>query len=261
MKALAIAATGMSAQQSNVEVIANNIANMKTTAFKRMRLETADLSYQSLKRQGVTNTEGGNVIPAGVEIGLGVKPVAVTRNISQGNIELTNNPLDIALEGKGYLVVDLPDGTQAYTRAGNLQRNGDGLIVTNDGYQVSPGITIPENTREIVINRDGEVIVMVEAENEPQNLGRLQLASFVNEVGLQALGDNLFKETEASGAAQEVFAGEAGYASIRQHYVETSNVDSVMEITNLITAQRAYELNGKSIETVDQMAQTVSRMK
>lgn len=261
MKALAIAATGMNAQQTNVDVIANNIANISTTGFKRARAEFSDLMYQSQRRQGIINTEGGNVVPAGVEIGLGVKPTSVVRIMSQGNLQMTNNPLDIALEGRGFLRINMPDGTEAYTRAGSLGKTADGLIVTSDGYEVAPGITIPDNTREISINRGGEVFALLDGETEPQLLGRLELATFVNEAGLEALGDNLFRVTDASGDPIDGLPGEDGFASVRQGYVETSNVDSVTEITSLITAQRAYEMNSKVIETADQMGRTVSGMR
>mgnify|MGYP001168690673 CR=1 FL=1 len=261
MKALAIAATGMTAQQRNVEVIANNIANLNTTGFKRARAEFSDLMYQSLRRQGATSSENGTVVPAGVEIGLGVKPVAVTRVISQGALQMTGNPLDLALEGRGYIQVTLPDGSAAYTRAGNLQKSPEGMIVTADGFEVSPGIAIPENAREVSITREGEVLAYLDAEPEPQNIGRIQLAAFVNDAGLEALGDSLFRATAASGGPLEGFPGDPGFATVRQGYVESSNVDSVAEITSLITAQRAYEMNSKVIETADQMGQRVSQMR
>lgn len=261
MKALAIAATGMSAQQTNVEVIANNIANLNTTGFKKSRAEFTDLMYQSQRRQGVNSTEAGTIVPAGVEVGLGVKPSAVTRITLQGNLENTGNPLDVALEGRGYLKIDMPDGTETYTRAGNLQKSADGTVVTVDGFQVSPGIVIPENTREITINRDGEVLAFIDGETDPQNIGRIAISNFVNEAGLEALGDNLFRPTEASGEPIEGFPGDPGFATLRQGYVETSNVDSVSEITSLITAQRAYEMNSKVIDTANQMGQTVSQMR
>lgn len=261
MKALAIAATGMTAQQHNVDVIANNIANVNTTGFKRAKAEFSDLMYQSLRRQGATSTESGTVVPAGVEIGLGVKAVSVTRIASQGSLQMTGNPLDVAIEGRGYLQVSLPDGTTAFTRAGSLQKSAEGTIVTADGFELSPGIVVPENTREITINRDGEVQVFVDAEVEPQNLGRLSMATFVNEAGLEALGDSLFRPTTASGDPIDGFPGDPGFATVRQGYIEGSNVDSVTEITSLITAQRAYEMNSKVIETADRMGQTVSQMR
>jgi len=261
MKALAIAATGMSAQQMNVEVIANNIANLNTTGFKKSRAEFSDLMYQAHRRQGTTSTEAGTIVPAGVEIGLGVKPSAVTRISSQGSLENTGNPLDLALEGRGFFKIDMPDGTETYTRAGNLQKAPDGTIVTVDGFPVSPGIVIPENTREVTVNRDGEVLAFLDGEVEPQNLGRITITTFVNEAGLEALGDNLFRATEASGDPVDGFPGDPGFATLRQGYVETSNVDSVTEITSLITAQRAYEMNSKVIETANQMGQTVSQMR
>lgn len=261
MNALAIAATGMTAQQRNVEVIANNIANMSTTGFKRAKAEFSDLMYQSYRRQGTSSTENGTIVPAGIEIGLGVKPSVVTRISSQGSLQMTNNPLDVALEGRGYLRISLADGNEGYTRAGNLQKSPDGTLVTTDGFEVSPGIVIPENTREVTINRDGEVFVFVDGEAEPQAVGRITLANFVNEAGLEALGDNLFRATDASGAAIDGFPGDAGFATLRQGYVEGSNVDSVTEITSLISAQRAYEMNSKVISTADEMGRTISNMR
>lgn len=261
MKALAIAATGMTAQQHNVDVIANNIANVNTTGFKRAKAEFSDLMYQSLRRQGTTSTESGTVVPAGVEIGLGVKAVSVTRISSQGALQMTGNPLDVAIEGRGYLQVALPDGTSAFTRAGSLQKSAQGTIVTADGFELSPGIVVPENTREITINRDGEVLVFLDGETEAQNAGRLGMATFVNEAGLEALGDNLFRPTAASGDPIDGFPGDPGFATLRQGYIEGSNVDSVTEITSLITAQRAYEMNSKVIETADRMGQTVTQMR
>jgi len=261
MRILSIAATGMMAQQTNVEVISNNIANMNTTGFKRARAEFQDLIYQSERRQGSLSSDTGTVVPAGVEIGLGAKTAAVVRISTQGGLVRTDNKLDLALDGKGYFAVAMPDGGLAYTRAGSFQINGQGQVVTVDGYEVSPGITIPQNTTDISVNQSGEVMAYVEGAAEPQQVGQVQVASFVNEAGLQALGDNLFKATPASGEAQEGTPGQPGFGIVRQGYVEASNVNIVQEITSLIAAQRAYEMNSKVVETGDQMSQTTTNIR
>ncbi len=260
MRILKIAATGMMAQQTNVEVISNNIANINTTGFKRGRAEFSDLIYQSQRREGTFSSDAGTIVPVGVQIGLGVKPTAVSRIVEQGNLQATGNPLDLALEGKGYFSVDLPDGTRAFTRAGAFQLSPEGEIVTLDGYLLAPGIVVPEQARDIEINRNGEVFAITDAP-EPQLVGRIALSSFINEPGLEPLGDNLFRETLASGAEQLGLPGEEGVATIRQGYVETSNVNVVEEITDLISAQRAYEMNAKVIETADQMSAKVSNLR
>ncbi|HSK39061.1 MAG TPA: flagellar basal-body rod protein FlgG [Arenibaculum sp.] len=261
MRVLSIAATGMMAQQLNVEVISNNIANINTTGFKRARAEFQDLMYQSERRQGSLSSDTGTIVPAGIEIGLGVKPAAVNRIHTQGNLVSTGNELDLAIEGRGYLNVTLPDGETAYTRAGSLKLSPEGMLVTPDGYMVTPGIVVPENTREVVINRSGEVMAYVDGDAEPQNLGQLTLSVFVNEAGLEATGDNLFRETPASGQPQDGIAGQAGYGTIRQRYLESSNVNVVQEITDLISAQRAYEMNSKVVETGDEMSGTITNMR
>lgn len=261
MRALSIAATGMTAQQRNVETIANNVANVNTTGFKKSRLEFSDLMYQPIRRQGSLSSNAGTMVPAGVEIGLGVKPVAVTRITTQGSLQQTGNALDLAIEGRGYFVIQLPNGENAYTRAGALQRSAEGQLVTVDGYEVAPGITIPADTREIVISRTGEVLAYENENINPTNVGRIQLANFVNEAGLEALGDNLFRETPASGEPTNGFPGDPRFGSVRQGYVEASNVDVVQEITNLIQAQRAYEMNSKVIEAGDEMSKTATAMR
>ncbi|HEV7372719.1 flagellar basal-body rod protein FlgG [Arenibaculum sp.] len=261
MRVLNIAATGMMAQQLNVEVISNNIANINTTGFKRARAEFQDLMYQSERRQGSLSSDTGTIVPAGIEIGLGVKPAAVNRIHTQGNLVSTGNELDLAVEGRGYLNVTLPDGNTAYTRAGSLKLSPEGTLVTADGYTVAPGITVPENTREIAINRSGEILAYVQGDTDPQNLGQLTLSVFVNEAGLEAIGDNLFRDTPASGEPQDGIAGQAGFGSIRQRYLESSNVNVVQEITDLISAQRAYEMNSKVVETGDEMSATITNMR
>jgi flagellar basal-body rod protein FlgG len=261
MRILKIAATGMQAQQTNVEVISNNIANINTTAFKRGRAEFSDLIYQSQRREGTFSSDSGTIVPVGVKIGLGVKPTAVGRITTQGNLQATGNRLDLALEGRGFFQVTLPDGDLAFTRAGTFQLSPEGQIVTLDGYELSPGITVPQDATDIQINRSGEVFAITPAADEPQLIGRIALSAFINEAGLEPLGDNLFKETLASGAEQIGLPGEDGIATIRQGYVETSNVNVVEEITDLISAQRAYEMNAKVIETADEMSAKVSNMR
>lgn len=261
MRALSTAATGMMAQQTNVEVISNNIANMNTTGFKRSRAEFQDLLYQSARRAGSLSSDGGTIVPAGVEVGLGVKPAAIARINTQGSLINTENKLDLALDGRGYFTVELPDGEQAYTRAGSFQLSPEGMIVTVDGYEVQPGIAVPQNTVDIEINPNGEVMAYVENEVEPQVVGQLNIATFINDAGLQAIGDNLFRETPASGPAEEGVPGEMGFGVVRQGWVEASNVNVVQEITSLISAQRAYEMNSKAMETADQMSGTASNMR
>ncbi len=253
MRALDIAATGMSAQQLRVDVISNNIANMSTTGYSARRADFADLHYQQMTRAGAINAADGTVVPAGVQVGLGVRPTAVTVTWQQGTVAATGGDLDVAIEGRGYLEVTLPSGESAYTRDGALQRTGDGLIVTADGFEVNPGITIPADARAIEINASGEVYASFLGEVEPQLLGQLNLVGFSNDSGLEAIGSNLFLETGASGPPLVGQPGEDGLGTLRQGYVEQSSVDSVREITDLIEAQRGYELNAKVLTAADQM--------
>jgi flagellar basal-body rod protein FlgG len=261
MRSLSIAATGMLAQQLNVEVISNNIANLNTTGFKRKRAEFADLLYQDLRRVGSASSDAGTVVPAGVQVGLGVKPTAVYRIPEEGNLVGTENPLDVAINGRGYLQVQLPTGDTAYTRAGALQRSADGTLVTADGYRVLPGITIPEDAISISINGNGEVLVKTQGTVAEQNIGQIQLAVFPNEGGLEDTGDNLLLETTASGNPVVGTPGQNGFGTLQQGFLETANVNVVSEITNLITAQRAYEMNSKVIQTSDEMMSTLSQMR
>lgn len=253
MRALEIAATGMSAQQMRVEVVSNNLANMNTTGYNARRAEFADLHYQQATRAGTINAADGTVIPAGVQLGLGVRPTAISVVLAQGAISPTGGDLDLAIEGKGYLEVTLPSGLSAYTRDGGLKRSADGLIVTSDGYEVVPGITIPEDARSISINADGEVFAFFSDRVEPEQIGQFTLAGFTNEKGLEAMGSNLFLETGASGPALVANPGEDGLGTLRQGYLEDSSVDAVREITELIEAQRGYEMNAKVITAADQM--------
>ena len=261
MRSLNIGATGMLAQQLNVEVISNNIANMNTTGFKRQRAEFQDLLYQNMRRVGSASSDAGTIVPTGVQLGLGVKSAAVYRLSGQGNILQTENPLDLAINGRGFLMVELPDGETAYTRAGSLQLSPDGDIVTADGYVVQPGITVPEDAKAISINESGEVFADLDGQVAPQRVGQLELANFANEAGLDAIGNNLLLETNASGQASVATPGSQGFGTISQGALETSNVNVVSEITNLITAQRAYEMNSKVIESSDEMMRSVTQLR
>jgi len=253
MRSLSIAATGMLAQQLNVEVISNNIANLNTTGYKRQRAEFQDLLYQNLRRTGATSSDTGTVVPAGVQVGIGVRAGAVYRINEQGNLQSTDNTFDVAIQGNGFFRVLLPNGEIAFSRAGSFQLSPTGQVVTQDGYVVQPGITVPQDATDVAINATGEVQVKTAGQVTPQVVGQLELAIFFNEAGLEAIGDNLFLETPASGAAAVGTPGAAGYGTLRQGFLETSNVNPVQEITNLITAQRAYEMNSKVITTSDEM--------
>ena len=261
MRSLNIGATGMLAQQLNVEVISNNIANMNTTGFKRHRAEFQDLLYQNLRRVGSASSDAGTIVPTGVQLGLGVKSAAIYRMSGQGNIMQTENPLDLAINGRGFLMVELPTGETAYTRAGSLQLSPDGDIVTADGYIVQPGITVPSDAVAISVNESGEVYVDLDGQVAPVRVGQLELANFANEAGLDAIGQNLLLETAASGQASVATPGSAGFGRIVQGALETSNVNVVSEITSLITAQRAYEMNSKVIESSDEMMRTVTQLR
>lgn len=253
MRALKIAATGMTAQQTRVEVISNNLANMNTTGYNARRAEFADLHYQQMTRAGTVSAADGSVLPTGVQLGLGVRPAAVSVILSQGSLSQTGGDLDVAIEGKGYLEVTLPSGLPAYTRDGALKRSADGQIVTSDGFPIVPDITIPDDARSLSINAQGEVYAYFSDRVEPEQIGEFTLAAFSNEKGLEAMGSNLFLETAASGPALVAAPGEDGVGTLRQGYLEDSSVDAVREVTELIEAQRGYELNAKIISAADQM--------
>ncbi len=261
MRALKIAATGMSAQQLRVETIANNLANMNTTAYNPRRAEFADLHYQQVTRAGTVNASDGTILPTGVQVGLGVRPAAISVHLQQGAMEQTNSDLDVAIEGKGYLEITLPSGQSGYTRDGSLKRSAEGLIVTSDGFAVAPDVTIPDDARSISINAEGEIYAYFDEAAEGQLLGQFSLASFTNPKGLEAIGGNLFTETEASGPANVSTAGEDGLGTFRQGYLEGSSVDSVREVTELIEAQRGYEMNSKVISAVDQMMSATTQIR
>ena len=261
MRSLSIASTGMLAQQLNVEVISNNIANMNTTGYKRQRAEFADLLYQNLKRVGSNSSDQGTIVPSGVQVGLGVRTASVYRIPEQGNLISTENSYDMAISGKGFFKVRLPTGEDAFTRAGAFQLSAQGQLVTSEGYTVSPGITIPATATQVTISQTGEVQAKIAGQVAPQVVGQLELASFANEAGLEAIGDNLLLETPASGNAQTGSPGTNGVGTIRQGFLETANVNPVSEITALITAQRAYEMNSKVITASEEMLGTISNLR
>lgn len=261
MKALHIAATGMSAQQMKVDVVSNNLANMSTTGYNARRADFADLHYQQMARPGAISAADGSMLPTGIQIGLGVRPAAVSVVLAQGSLTATNGDLDVAIEGSGYLEVTLPSGTSGYTRDGALKRSPDGQIVTSDGYAVAPGITIPSDTTGVAINASGEVYAYFRDRVEPELLGQLTLTGFTNEKGLEAIGSNLFVETAASGPPSVANPGTEGMGTLRQGYLEESAVDPVREVTELIKAQRGYELNAKVITAADQMLAATTQVK
>ncbi len=261
MRSLDIAATGMLAQQRNVEVVANNLANMNTTAYMRRRTEFHDLIYQDLRRVGSTSSDSGTIVPSGVQLGLGVKLAAVYRIHEQGNLEATDNTFDMAIQGKGFFQITLPTGDTAYTRDGTFQLDGNGNIVTHDGFALQPSITIPNNAIDVSINQSGQVLVKIEGQVAFSNAGQIQVAVFPNEAGLQAEGSNLLTETPASGTATTGSPGATGFGAILQGFLETSNVNAVQEISALISAQRAYEMNSKVIQTSDEMLGTLTALR
>jgi flagellar basal-body rod protein FlgG len=261
MRSLHIAGTGMLAQQTNVEVISNNIANMSTTGFKRRRAEFQDLLYQNMRRVGSQSSENGSVLPAGAQVGLGVKTSAIYRIGEQGSLQQTENRFDLAVRGNGFFQVQLPSGEIAYTRDGTFGLSAEGQMVTAEGFLVLPGITIPAAARDVTINAAGEVLAKLDGQVAPQNVGQIQTAIFANEGGLEAMGDNMLLATPASGQAQLAAPGQPGHGQVLQGFIEGSNVNVVQEITNLITAQRAYEMNSKVITASDEMLSTLSRMR
>lgn len=253
MKALQIAASGMAAQQMRVDVVAHNLSNMSTTGYNARRAEFADLHYVQVARPGTISAQDGTMLPTGIQIGMGVRPASVAQILEQGTLTATGGDLDVAIEGRGWLEVALPSGLSAYTRDGGLKRSAEGQIVTSDGHPVVPDITIPADARSLSINSAGEVWAYFSDRVAPEQLGQLTLASFTNERGLEAMGSNLYLETAASGPATVGTPGEDGLGSLRQGYLEESSVDPVREVTELIKAQRGYELNSKVITAADQI--------
>ena len=259
-RALYAAATGMIAQQLNVDTIANNLANVNTTGYKKSKLEFQDLLYQQLRMAGATQAEGAQ-IPVELQIGYGTRPVATQRIFSQGAIVSTGNPLDMSIDGDGFLQVALPDGTLGYTRDGALKLSSQGELVTSDGYLLEPQIAIPQDAIEINISSNGEVSVKLPGVAEFQEVGQLELARFVNPAGLKSIGRNLMLETQASGSPLVGIPSEEGFGKLSQGFLELSNVEVVDEMVNMIVAQRAYEINAKAINTSDEMLANANNLK
>lgn len=261
MKALQIAASGMAAQQMRVDVVSHNLSNMSTTGYNARRAEFADLHYVQVARPGTISSETGTMLPTGIQIGMGVRAASVAQVLEQGTLVATGGDLDIAIEGRGWLEVTLPSGAAGYTRDGGLKRTADGLIVTSDGHQVAPGITIPADTRSLSINAAGEVYAYFADRIEPEQIGQFTLVGFTNERGLEAMGSNLYLETEASGPPAQATPGEDSLGTLRQGFLEESTVDAVREVTELIKAQRGYELNAKVITAADQMLAATTQLR
>jgi flagellar basal-body rod protein FlgG len=260
MRALSTAATGMMAMELNVQVISNNLANMTTTGYKRQRAEFQDLLYDHVSRIGTQTSAQGNILPVGIDLGSGVKTVGTPRLMTQGTLTQTSGSLDIAIRGDGFFKIQLPDGTYAYTRDGSFQMDAQGRIVTAQGNVVQPAITIPQNAAGLTINPQGQVSVIPQGSTAPTVLGQITLTRFVNQAGLLSVGDNMYTETPASGTPQDGLPSVDGAGDLQQGNLEQSNVDSVTEITNLIAAQRAYEMNSKVISAADQMLSTTSNL-
>ncbi len=259
IRSLWIAKTGLDAQQTQLDITTNNLANVATNGFKRARGVFEDLLYQTLRQPGASSSAQTQV-PSGLQIGTGVRPVATERIFTQGNISQTGNSLDIAIQGEGFFQIQLPDGTLGYTRDGAFQKDSQGQVVTANGYPLSPAITIPQNALSITIGTDGVVTVLQSGSPTPVQVGQIQLASFVNNGGLQSMGQNLFLETASSGTATPNTPGTNGVGLLNQHYVETSNVNVVEELVNMIVTQRAYEINSRAIQTSDQMLARLTQL-
>jgi flagellar basal-body rod protein FlgG len=259
-RALSIAASGMQAQALNIDVISNNIANVSTTGFKRSRADFQDLLYQNLRPAGATSASGSQ-IPTGIQLGQGTRPVATQKLFIQGDYQLTENQLDMAIEGDGFFQITQPNGEIAYTRSGAFKLNSDGNVVTSDGFELEPAISVPQDAVSITVGTDGTVSILQANEFEPVEIGAIELARFANPAGLSSIGRNLYLQTGASGEAITGTPGEDGIGTISQGYLEMSNVSVVDEMVNMITAQRAYEINSKSIQAADEMLQMANNLK
>lgn len=259
IRSLWIAKSGLDAQQTQLDVTSNNLANVSTNGFKRARAVFEDLLYQTLRQPGASSS-AQTQIPSGLQIGTGVRPVATERNFTQGNLTQTGNSLDIAIQGEGFFQIQLPDGTLGYTRDGAFQKDSQGQIVTANGYPLSPAITLPSNAISVTVGTDGVVTVLQSGSPTPVQVGQIQLASFVNNGGLQSMGQNLYLETASSGTATPNTPGTNGVGLLNQGYVETSNVNVVEELVNMITTQRAYEINSRAIQTSDQMLARLTQL-
>src|SRR5689334_5950330 len=260
MRALHTAATGMMAQELNVQVISNNIANMRTTGYKRQRAEFQDLLYEYVSRVGTQTSAQGNILPAGIELGSGVKTVGTPRLMTQGELTQTGKDFDLAIRGEGFFKITMPDGSTAYTRDGSFELDNQGRLVNAQGNLLQPGITIPQNATSVTINTQGQVQVTVPGTTTPNTVGQIELSIFINKAGLQSVGDNLYVETPASGAPQNGNPTTEGFGNLQQGYLEQANVEAVTEISDLIAAQRAYEMNAKVITAADQMLSATSNL-
>jgi flagellar basal-body rod protein FlgG len=260
MRSLFIAATGMEAQKLNIDVISNNLANVNTAGFKKSRADFQDLLYQTIRMPGATSAEGSQ-IPSGIQVGMGVKPVAVQKIFQQGDFVQTGNKLDMVIEGDGFFQILMPDGTTSYTRSGAFKLDSEGRIVNSDGYPLEPGITIPANTTAINISSDGKISVNQSGSSTPTQIGQLELAGFINPGGLNALGKNLFQQTGSSGDPTTGNPATNGMGTVNQGFIELSNVNVVEEMVNMIASQRAYEINSKAIQASDQMLQVANNLR
>jgi len=256
--ALWIAKTGLDAQQTRMAVVSNNLANVNTTGFKRGRASFEDLLYQTVRQPGASSSQNSE-LPSGLMLGTGVRVVSTEKEFGQGNLVQTGNPLDVAIQGRGFFEILMPDGSLAYTRDGSFEMNSQGQLVTSSGYELQPGITVPAETQSVTIGSDGTVTAQVAGSSTPQPLGTVQLSDFLNPLGLQPIGENLFKETLSSGTPQQGTPGLTGLGTLVQNSLESSNVNVVEELVNMIETQRSYEMNSKAISTVDQMLQFVSQ--
>jgi flagellar basal-body rod protein FlgG len=259
MRSLWISKTGMEAQQTQLDNISNNLANVSTNGYKRSHAVFEDLMYQNMRQAGAASSDQTE-LPTGLQLGLGTRAVATARNFSQGNLQQSANPLDLAIRGNGFFQIQMPDGTTGYTRDGSFQVSATGQLVTNTGYTVQPGITIPATAQSVTIGNDGTVTVVLPGQALPQPVGQIQLANFVNPAGLEPKGQNLYGETAASGTPNTGVPGVNGLGSVQQGFVETSNVNVVEELVQMIQTQRSYELNSKAIQTSDQMLQRLTQM-
>jgi flagellar basal-body rod protein FlgG len=259
IRSLWISKTGMEAQQTKLDQISNNLANVSTNGYKRASVVFEDLIYQNLRQAGAASSEQTS-LPTGLQVGLGVRPVATSRSFTQGNLQQSSNPMDLAIRGNGFFQIQLPDGTTGYTRDGSFQVDAQGQLVTNNGYAVQPGITIPANAQSVTVGADGTVSCTLPGQAQAQSVGQIQIASFVNPAGLEPKGMNVYAETAASGSANAGAPGANGLGSLQQGFVETSNVNVVEELVSMIQTQRAYELNSKAIQTSDQMLQRLGQL-
>lgn len=258
IRSLWIAKTGLDAQQTNMDVISNNLANVSTNGFKRQRAVFEDLLYQTVRQPGAQSSEQ-TTLPSGLQLGTGVRPVSTERMQTQGNLQAAESK-DIAINGKGFFQVQMPDGTTAYTRDGSFQQNQNGQLVTSSGYLIQPAITVPENALNMTVSRDGVVSVTVQGQTAASQIGQLTLSTFINEAGLESLGENLYQETDSSGAPNESTPGQNGAGLLNQGYVETSNVNVAEELVDMIQVQRAYEINSKAVTASDAMLQKLTQL-